>query len=40
MPQMDERYDDLVNLCYQCVLDQGACRPLLERLVASAGHFW
>lgn len=38
MPQMDELYDDLVNLCYECVLDDGAWRPLLERLAASTGH--
>ncbi|MCY1283812.1 hypothetical protein D9M68_210490 [compost metagenome] len=35
---MDELYDDLVNLCYECVLDEGAWRPLLERLVATTGH--
>ncbi len=38
MPQMDELYDDLINLCYECVLDEGAWKPMLERLAAATGH--
>lgn len=38
MPQMEELYDSLVNLCYECVLDGGAWRPLLEQLAAASGH--
>ncbi|WP_044871757.1 LuxR C-terminal-related transcriptional regulator [Pseudomonas sp. LFM046] len=38
MPGMDELYDTLVNLCYECVLDEEAWRPLLELLVAATGH--
>ncbi|WP_041770159.1 helix-turn-helix transcriptional regulator [Metapseudomonas resinovorans] len=35
---MDELYDSLVNLCYECVLDPGAWRPLLDHLAAATGH--
>ncbi|MDH4870319.1 helix-turn-helix transcriptional regulator [Pseudomonas sp. BN515] len=38
MPHMDELYDSLVNLCYECVLDGGAWRPMLELLTAATGH--
>ncbi|MDH4585188.1 PAS domain-containing protein [Pseudomonas sp. BN415] len=38
MPHMDEFYDSLVNLCYECVLDRDAWRPMLEQLAAATGH--
>lgn len=40
MPRLDEQkaYDELVGLCYECVLDNSAWRPLLERLVAASGR--
>ncbi|MCO6057721.1 LuxR C-terminal-related transcriptional regulator [Pseudomonas sp. MOB-449] len=38
MPRLDELYDNLVNLCYECVLDIGTWRPLLEQLVDATGH--
>lgn len=40
MPRMDDNrlYDELVNLCYECVLDPDTWRPLLDRLVMSSGH--
>jgi len=31
-------YDDLVGLCYECVLDDNAWLPLLERLIAASGR--
>lgn len=40
MPRMDEQtlYDGLVGLCYECVLDDSAWLPLLERLITASGH--
>jgi DNA-binding CsgD family transcriptional regulator/PAS domain-containing protein len=40
MPQVNEQqvYDELVGLCYECVLDDSAWLPLLERLIAASGH--
>ena len=40
MPRVDEQkaYDELVGLCYECVLDDSAWRPLLELLVAASGR--
>lgn len=35
---LDERYDTLVNLCYECVLDAAAWKPLLERLAVATGY--
>lgn len=40
MPRLDEQkvYDELVGLCYECVLDDSAWRPLLKLLVAASGR--
>lgn len=38
MPHVNDLYDNLVNLCYECVLDEGAWRSLLERLANATGH--
>jgi len=40
LPRLDEQkaYDELVVLCYECVLDNSAWRPLLELLVAASGR--
>lgn len=40
MSRVDEQkcYDDLVGLCYECVLDDSAWQTLLERLIAASGR--
>ncbi|MDP3816250.1 helix-turn-helix transcriptional regulator [Pseudomonas sp.] len=40
MPRVDEqkRYDDLVGLCYECVLDESKWPDLLERLMHASGR--
>ncbi|GLZ84656.1 hypothetical protein Pres01_07070 [Metapseudomonas resinovorans] len=38
MPHLNDLYDNLVNLCYECVLDEGAWRSMLEALASATGH--
>jgi DNA-binding CsgD family transcriptional regulator/PAS domain-containing protein len=40
MPRMDEQkvYDELVGLSYECVLDESAWLPMLDRLIVASGR--
>ncbi|AYC32249.1 helix-turn-helix transcriptional regulator [Pseudomonas cavernae] len=38
MSRQEKLYDELVALIYQCVLDESAWQPLLERLMPATGH--
>lgn len=37
-PTMQTTYDELVRLCYECVLDEGKWRELLTNLMQASGR--
>ncbi|MCY1283158.1 hypothetical protein D9M68_257350 [compost metagenome] len=38
MSRQEKLYDELVELAYECALDESAWQPLLERLMPATGH--